>query len=331
MSETRHIQIGLLSADKDARDFVAKSFGKKGQCSDITLYTLLSQNILQTTILPEKYPERPLPLVAAAHMADVLIIACTAEGVDANVGEAAILADCLAMPGIKTVIGPNATGMNIFLDQMSKAFAKLNVGTYEGLVLSNNKEMGDARDALIKIVPEHRGDPNGYLAINTDHAFPVTGVGSVILGTVVSGTVKKGQKITVYPSGQTGTVRSIQVNDEDMREAGPGVHVGLAMKGIQERYLSRGTVVATTGENDVTELKRLENIPIRKAVFGKPPEAGDVIHVMAGLFTSPGKVIQWGDEVTVELDKAIPFHPKMRISFLDLNKKPIILGSRKLV
>ncbi len=330
MSNTKHIQIGLLSANKEARDFVAGSFGKKGQSSDITLHTLSSQNILQTTILPEKYPDRPMSLITTAHMSDVLIVSCDINGVDASVGEAAILADCLDIPGIKAIIGSDATGMNLFLDQMDKTFDKLSVASWPGLVMSNNKELAEGRQKIVELVPEHRGDADGHLAINTDHAFPVTGIGSVILGTVISGTVKKGQKITVWPSGQTGTVRSIQVNDEDVREAGPGVHVGLAMKGIQERYLTRGSVIAASDENAVKETEKLENIPVKKAAFGKPPKIGDTIHVMAGIYTSPAKVVKWDDTVSVSLEKSIPYHSKMRISFLDLNKKPIILASRAL-
>lgn len=74
MSAAKHVQIGVLSADKETRDFVANSYGKKGQSSDITLYTLPSKDILQTTILPEGYPSKLLSLVITAHMSDVLLL-----------------------------------------------------------------------------------------------------------------------------------------------------------------------------------------------------------------------------------------------------------------
>lgn len=328
MSAAKHIQIGVLSADKETRDFVANSYGKKGQSSDITLFTLPSKDILQTTILPEGYPSKPLSLVITAHMSDVLLLGASVSGIDANVGEAAILADCLQIPGIKAVMGPDAVGMTSYLDQMNKVFAKLDVSSWEGMIMSNNKEIVDAKNKMLKLFDTHRGNAEDYLAINVDHAFPVTGIGSVILGNVISGTVKKGQKITIYPEGQTGIVRSIQVNDEDVREAGPGVHVGLAMKGVLPKYLKRGTVITSDKDDTVKEVTTLEDIPIKKAAFGAPPKIGDSIHVVAGLFNATGKVISWGDLVTVEMDKAIPLHPKMRITFLDLNRKPSILGSR---
>ncbi|MCY3411141.1 MAG: hypothetical protein INQ03_05825 [Candidatus Heimdallarchaeota archaeon] len=330
MSEFKHVQMGILSADKVTRDFVAKSYGKKGQSSDITLHTQQTQDVLMSTILPEGYPNKPLSLVITAHMSDVVLLGATAKGVDAALGESALLADCLALQGIKGILGENATGLTLFLDQMNKVFSKLNVASWHGMILSTNAEIAEARHKLLELVPKHRGNPDGFLAINTDHAFPVKGVGSVILGTVINGTVKKGQKIRVFPSGQVGTVRSIQVNDEDVNEAGPGVHVGLAMKGILEKYLQRGTVVTGTDKDDVKEINEINDMPIRKALFGKPPAEGDKIHVVAGLFSAPATVLHWGDSVTVKLEKSIPMHEKMRVTFVDLNKKPTILGSRKL-
>ena len=174
-----------------------------------------------------------------------------------------------------------------------------------------------------------RGNSDKYLAIEVDHAFPVQGVGSIILGTIRSGTVTKAQKIVVYPSGQTGQVRSVQVNDEEVKSASVGTHVGLAMKGILPRYLQRGTVIGTPNEDKVIETSEISEIKIKKAAFGKPPIIGQRIHVVSGLYDSPGELISWNSTATVKTDKIIPYHSDNRLTILDLNSKPAVLASKQ--
>ena len=324
----KHIQIGILSADKEGREFLAKSWGKKGTTSDLSIWVTQDQEFLLTTILPEGYPKKVLSLVTTAHMSDEVVVAVSAKGLDATVGESAMLVDCLGMHGILAVLGTDTAGLNSYLDQMKKTFAKLSLANWKGIMISDGKGSQNARDILYNQFKSHEDKKDNYLAIDVDHSFPVQGVGSVILGTIKSGTIVKGQKITVYPSGQSGQVRSIQVNDEDVKEAGPGTHVGLAMKGILPKYLERGSVITSQGNTEVTEVETLE-ISIKKAAFGKPPTNGTKIHVMAGLFDTPAEIVEWGEKVSIKFDKITPFYPDMRITLLNLNTQPALIGSRK--
>jgi hypothetical protein len=56
--------------------------------------------------------------------------------------------------------------------------------------------------------------------------------------------------------------------------------------------------------------------------------AGRKIHIVSGLFDTPGEVISWGDQVSVKLDKEVPHHPNIRMTFLTLDTKPFVLGSK---
>ena len=64
------------------------------------------------------------------------------------------------------------------------------------------------------------------------------------------------------------------------------------------------------------------------AIFGKSPKEGQRIHVVSGLFDSPGEIIEWNGTATLKLDKMIPFYSDIRLTVLDLNSKPIVLGSK---
>ncbi|MHA2030720.1 MAG: hypothetical protein ACW99Q_15145, partial [Candidatus Kariarchaeaceae archaeon] len=207
-----HIQIGILSADHEGSEFLANSWGKKGTSTDITIYTTKNQQFLHTTVIPNGFPKKMLPLIITAHMSDSVVLGTSKLGLDEYTGEMAILADCLNIEGIYAVLGKDTAGLESYLDQMEKIFAKLSLSKWEGMMINDTAGFSKAKDKLYSAFQEPRGDSSKYLAIEVDHAFPVQGVGSVILGTITSGTVTKGQKIAAFPSGQVGSVRSIQVN-----------------------------------------------------------------------------------------------------------------------
>ncbi|MFV2014009.1 MAG: EF-Tu/IF-2/RF-3 family GTPase [Candidatus Heimdallarchaeota archaeon] len=323
-----HIQIGVLSADLEGSEYVANSWGKKSTTSDITIYTTKNSKFLQTTIIPSGFPRKMLPLIITAHMSDSIVLGVSKLGLDQYTGEMAILADTLGLKGLYAVIGRDTTGLDTYLDQMEKVFSKLSLSSWESMMINDSEGFSQARKTLYSMHQKPRGNAESYLAIEVDHTFPVQGVGSVVLGNITSGTIKKGQKIITYPSGQTGQIRSIQVNDEEAKVATAGAHVGLAIKGVLPKYLQRGTVIANQEDQSVLELDHLESIKIRKAAFGKSPQKGQRIHVVSGLYDSPGEIIKWNETVTLKLDKMIPYYPDTRLTILDLNAKPAVLGSK---
>ena len=96
-----HIQIGVLSADHEGNEYLGNSWGKKGTTSDITIYTTKNQDFLHTTIIPNGFPNKILPIIITAHMSDSVVLGVSKLGLDQYTGEMAILADCLKLPGFK--------------------------------------------------------------------------------------------------------------------------------------------------------------------------------------------------------------------------------------
>lgn len=332
MTGLQHFTVALFSADPDSRDMVAKAWGKKGTSTDITLYSI-AKPIVQTTVVPETYPQKPLSLAIAAHMADVIVLGVTTAGIDSNVGEMAILADCMQISGVRAVIGESVAGYESYHDQMSKMFSKLNVASYPSMMVDSHG-LGELREKIIKTLnstalPKH--SDNESLVIVTDHAFPVQGVGSVILGTVKSGRITKGQKVKIFPGGHIGTVKSIQVNDVNENEAGPGTHVGVALRGILDKNLNRGSVI-TEVESEVEEKNSID-VLLKPAAFGTPIEKGMKVHLLSGLADSPAVVdevstVNDGLQIQLTTEKKVPFHKSLRVTLFDLNSKQRILGSK---
>ncbi|VVC00537.1 Elongation factor 1-alpha [uncultured archaeon] len=80
----------------------------------------------------------------------------------------------------------------------------------------------------------------GKTEIVIDACFPVKGVGTVALGIVQQGKVAVHQKLEFIPSGVSAEVKSIQVQDVDVKEADVGSRVGLNLKNVEAENVGKG-------------------------------------------------------------------------------------------
>lgn len=80
-----------------------------------------------------------------------------------------------------------------------------------------------------------------------DRVFSMTGFGTVVTGTLVSGQVGVGDKIEVYPDNLETRVRSLQVHGQKVDTAYAGQRVAMNLAGVQVTDLERGNVLAAPG------------------------------------------------------------------------------------
>jgi elongation factor 1-alpha len=80
------------------------------------------------------------------------------------------------------------------------------------------------------------------LRIPVQDAYTISGIGTVPVGRVETGIMKKGQKVTFMPSGATGEVKSIEMHHEEVDQAVPGDNIGWNVRGIGKNDVRRGDV-----------------------------------------------------------------------------------------
>ena len=87
-------------------------------------------------------------------------------------------------------------------------------------------------------------DTEGHFRLPVDRAFSVSGFGTVITGTIISGRVAVGDTVEVYPSKVITKVRGIHIHDkpEEFGEAGQRCAINLANIKLSE--IGRGDVVS---------------------------------------------------------------------------------------
>ena len=90
-----------------------------------------------------------------------------------------------------------------------------------------------------------RTPAQGRFRLAIDRSFTLTGVGTVVTGTVLSGAIAVGDHVTVSPSGLSARVRSIHAQNREVErgQAGERCALNLAGEGIAKDLIHRGDVV----------------------------------------------------------------------------------------
>lgn len=102
-----------------------------------------------------------------------------------------------------------------------------------------------ALDRLVAAVPVRPAD--GPVRLPVDRSFTIQGFGTVVTGTLWSGTIRSGDLLTVLPAARDVRVRGVQVHGERMPEASAGSRVAVNLAGVQKDEIERGDVLAIPG------------------------------------------------------------------------------------
>ena len=88
-----------------------------------------------------------------------------------------------------------------------------------------------------------RRDGADLFRMPIDRAFTVRGTGTVVTGTVWSGTVAKDATVRVLPAGLDARVRSVQSHGSAVDVIRPGTRAAIALAGVELDAVSRGAVL----------------------------------------------------------------------------------------
>jgi selenocysteine-specific elongation factor len=127
--------------------------------------------------------------------------------------------------------------------------------------------LDDLRAALARAA-EAAERPERFAATRLwiDRAFSLRGIGTVVTGTLWSGSIAAGDLLRLEPKGRTVRVRSVQVHDQPVEEAQAGQRVAVNLPAIERGELRRGDALVEPGYYPVSYrldvvLDELEPIP----------------------------------------------------------------------
>ena len=280
------------------------SLAKKGTATDITLYDLKKGEYTITLIEPTRYPERLAPLFYACALATKAIV--VVDELNATFGEELVMLQC---SDIKS-------GFFILRNYIPKE--KI-LPLIKGTSIENFEFINDdpnlIREKLLAEAAQQKPPAETNVGtVPVDHAFNVKGVGVVILGIVVNGTVQKHATLNVLPGAKTAQVRSIQKHDDDFDVATEGDRVGFALKNVEVEDVDRGVVL--TNDPSVKTSSKIQTGASLVKYWQTPIKEGMVMHVGHWTQFITAKVEAVSDTadpkkptLTLALDKPLVYRP----------------------
>lgn len=280
----------------------AKDFGKKGTTSDLTFYNLKKGENTVTIIEPTRYPERLAPLFYAVSLSQKAIL--VVDKIDPVFGECVVMLQCA---GLKN-------GIAILRNYISRDQI---LPLIKGTVIEGYEFMEDdknvLREKLLLEASRIKSDCNSEIGtMPVDHFFNVRGVGTVVLGCIVEGAIKKHDELLVLPGDKTAQVRSVQKHDEDFDCASVGDRTGMALKGVDVEELDRGTIL--TNDKSIKSISSMTAKADVVKYWPTPLKEGMVLHLGLWMQFVPARIEavkiekDWHKpELTLKLDKMLVY------------------------
>ena len=229
---------------------IANDFGKKGTVTDLTVYDRKESDIIRTWVVPNGFPEKIQPLLQAINIAEYVIF--YVASLDRYTGEQIIALDML-------------NKKNGILSHSYEVDENRLHSMIKGTVLQNYKQIDSSniKEELVKLLHVSNDGP---AQIVIDHSFDVKGVGTVVLGKVLQGTINQYDNLKHLPSGTDVMVKSIQMHDDDVKQAVCPARVGLSLKGIKPDEVGRGDIITS---DESFEIKSELEIDFKQSPFYK--------------------------------------------------------------
>ena len=161
-------------------------------------------------------------------------------------------------------------------------------------VIATSARTGEGIDELRQALAEaadrvEERTGTGPTRLFIDRVFTLKGIGTVVTGTLWSGSIGAGDELAAEPGGRRVRVRSVQVHDRPVERAEAGQRVAVALPGVERDDLRRGDALVEPGAYPVSyrldlAVELLEDVP-----------DGTRLHVHHGTAEHYARLVRAGD------------------------------------
>ena len=109
---------------------------------------------------------------------------------------------------------------------------------------SDNTAWYDGETLLeaLNALPEPQPPTDAPLRLPIQDVYTISGIGTVPVGRIETGTMEPGNDVVFQPSDVGGEVKTVEMHHEEVPSAGPGDNVGFNVRGIGKDDIRRGDV-----------------------------------------------------------------------------------------
>ncbi len=116
-------------------------------------------------------------------------------------------------------------------------------------IVEVSSKTGEGIKDLIKTLGEYtekvpERESGNFFRLPIDRVFTMRGFGTVVTGTTISGHIKTGSEVTIYPKRIKSKIRGIQVHNQDVLSVKSGLRTAINLQGVEKEAFARGDVVA---------------------------------------------------------------------------------------
>ncbi|MGH9379711.1 MAG: selenocysteine-specific translation elongation factor [Thermoanaerobaculia bacterium] len=189
----------------------------------------------------------------------LLVVAAT-EGVMPQTREHLAICSLLGIPTVLVAL----TKLDLVEPELAE-LAELEIGDflegtpYAGAPVSrvsavSGDGIGELRRELLDLASRYVIDerPEDPVRLPIDRAFTLKGLGTVVTGTLVDGTVAPGDRLALLPGDEAVRVRNVQVHGKDRPFASGGERTSLQVGGVGLEAVRRGLQLVTPGAFQAT-------------------------------------------------------------------------------
>ncbi|MFX1574042.1 MAG: GTP-binding protein [Promethearchaeota archaeon] len=170
---------------------------------------------------------------------------------------------------------------------------------------------------------------DGDLIIPIDHHFPIKGIGTILTGTILSGTLSLNQKIEILPINSLGRIKSVQIFHQNVNSAKAGDRVGLNIKGIDAKKVYRGCYA--TNNSKSFEYCDIIGVEVNNNSLFKPDtHFGTQVHITIGMVTISGSIYPF-DEVNGKRVQKSVSNKDNRFKAIIIFKDKVLIRKRKAI
>jgi selenocysteine-specific translation elongation factor len=286
-----------------ATESLLRSLGKISDSRDVESYVYKegegAERRILSMIRPLKHPESLRPLLSTLNVAESGII--EVKEINAALGEAMVAFSSSKVENGHIIINPKDGN---WIDPEKLSLIRNQAGLESWKIHDSLPDPHDIRSDLLSRVRIDTTEEEVLVSI--DQHFVVRGIGLVGIGYVRSGIIRKHESVEIHPGGHVGVVRSLQVMDDDVDFAVTGDRVGVALRGVQDNILDKGSQIVSVGSKLLTRMEKSE-IKVDISVFQRNVlKAGDIVHMSCDLQFIVGRIESVSEEnIVVVWDRPV--------------------------
>ncbi len=181
------------------------------------------------------------------------------------------------------------------------------------------------KEELLKmagLVDQKRSD--GAFRLPVDRAFTVAGFGTVVTGTLLSGQIKAGDEVELFPTGICTKIRGVQAHGNKADAGSAGQRLALNLQGVDHNQAKRGDVVAPRGLYRTTRVTDIEITCLKSAP--RPLKHRSLLRLHSATYEVTAQVILF-DRESLEPGKSAFAQLRLSSPVLLLNGDPFVLRS----